>query len=163
MKSLLVHVCPFIQHFLIAVRAREAFIFSANFFVPPSLLQAISAHFSMEQSIRACLDGYKDHLRRLEGDLGQKDQEQEVVAEVLKQPTAKNKRLKEDLEKAKRQNTILLDYYNSSKGKMNSLRQELDRAKAALLPRSRSRPRRPAILFGQLYSSAKSAIHDLGT
>jgi chromosome segregation ATPase len=80
----------------------------------------------MEQSVRARLDGYKDRLRRLEGDLGRKNQEREVVAESLRQAKAENKKLKEELEKAKHQNATLLDYYNSSEGKMNSLRQELD-------------------------------------
>nr|CAE02461.1 OSJNBa0042D13.14 [Oryza sativa Japonica Group] len=114
----------------------------------------LAAHCSTERTVRACLDGFKNHLRAKDDELGRKNLEMEALVNTLKEAKAENKwlqselekgkeagaevdRLKAELEKEKAHTAVLIDYYNLTEPKMEALRQEVCKAEASTAEESR--------------------------
>ncbi|BAT04354.1 Os08g0217050, partial [Oryza sativa Japonica Group] len=59
----------------------------------------LAAHCSTERTMRAHIDGFKNHLRAKDDELGRKSLEMEGLANTLKEAKAENKWLQAELEK----------------------------------------------------------------
>nr|ABA96697.1 Transposable element protein, putative, Transposase_28 [Oryza sativa Japonica Group] len=134
----------------------------------------LAVHSSIERTVRARLDRFKNRLRAKDDDLGRKGLEMEALASTLKEAKAENKRLqvelekgreamakvdrlKVELEKEKAHSAALTDYYNLTKPKIEALRLEVSKAEASAAAESQHFSREMA----RTTASAKLACQTL--
>nr|AAQ56378.1 hypothetical protein OSJNBa0003M24.22 [Oryza sativa Japonica Group]AAQ56402.1 hypothetical protein OSJNBa0038J12.3 [Oryza sativa Japonica Group] len=91
----------------------------------------LAAHCSIERTVRARLDGFRNRLRAKDDEIGRKSLEMEALANTLKEAKAENKRLQTELEKEK-EIRAEVDHLKAKLEKGKEARAEVDRLKAEL-------------------------------
>nr|ABF96860.1 hypothetical protein LOC_Os03g32690 [Oryza sativa Japonica Group] len=88
-------------------------------------VRILAAHCSTERTVRAHLDGFKNHLRAKDDEIGRKNLEMEALANTLKEAKAENKRLQSELEKGK-----------EARAEVDRLKAELEKGREAIAEES---------------------------
>nr|AAM18731.1 hypothetical protein [Oryza sativa Japonica Group] len=146
-------------------------------------LAILAAHCSMERTVRARFDGFKNRLWAKDDEISRKNLEVEALAHTFKEAKTEVKRLqseldkgkearaevdrlKAELEKEKAHSAVLIDYYNLTEPKMEALRQKASRAEASATEESQRFSREMAKTTESARMACQTlrlALTDIGT
>nr|AAP53330.2 hypothetical protein LOC_Os10g22000 [Oryza sativa Japonica Group] len=147
------------------------------------LWRILAAHCSMERTVRARFDGFKNRLWAKDDEISRKNLEVEALAHTFKEAKTEVKRLqseldkgkearaevdrlKAELEKEKAHSAVLIDYYNLTEPKMEALRQKASRAEASATEESQRFSREMAKTTESARMACQTlrlALTDIGT